>query len=124
MTVFITFIILWLTIPILGEVLVTLTTKSLVKISSEIDGFWDFMGGDEGTRRTLMLDDSEKAEINVDYPLSSAVEPPKGSWGSQCSYCGDYYAESVLKFMCSQGNNEGISCLLCPKCLGQVDGTV
>jgi hypothetical protein len=80
MTVFITLLIVWLFVPILGEAVQQFTTKPLAKVSMEIDGFWDFIGGEEGTRHILMADADEIARMNADHPLSSAVEPPKGNW--------------------------------------------
>ena len=80
MIVFVTFLIVWLLIPIIGEFVQHVTTKPLAKVSMEVDGFWDYIGGEEGTRRILMADANEITRMNADHPLSSAVEPPKGDW--------------------------------------------
>jgi hypothetical protein len=70
----------WLLVPILGEIVQRFTTKPLAKVSMKVDGFWDYVGGGEGTRHILMVDTDEIARMNADHPVSSAMEPPRGNW--------------------------------------------
>ncbi len=82
MSIILFFTLIWFLLPIISEVIRHITTPAMAKVSMEVDGFWDVMEDPTGshTRKILMMDEDDLARLNAEYPLSSAVEPPKGDW--------------------------------------------